>query len=195
MPRLLNRLLALPIDDQNALSAALEVRISVKVAEAVESGAYKQGVETMRADSLVLESREPVFVHDASGAATELRAVVRLDRLSPLTADEALRMQSEALAAGRTARMMANPRSGRAALVSHELLGLRLDAFGLAAAGALHGLCDDPGDALRERRRCALGRQLRPAPRRHPPPHRRAPRRCEPPRRGHARSSGARPEH
>ena len=117
MSRFLNRLLALPIDDQNALFAALEVRIAAKVAEAVEGGVYEQGVETVRADSLTLESREAVFVHDASGAATELCAVVRRDRLNPLTADEALRMQSETLAAGRSARLMANPRSGRAALV------------------------------------------------------------------------------
>ena len=117
MSRFLNRLLALPIDDQNPLFAALEVRIAVKVAAAVEGGVYEQGVETVRADSLVLESREAVFVHDASGAATELCAIVRRDRLHPLAAEEALRMQSEALAAGRHARLMANPRSGRAALV------------------------------------------------------------------------------
>ena len=117
MSRFLNRLLALPIDDQNALFAALELRIAAKVAEAVEGGVYEQGVETVRADSLVLASREAVFVHDASGASTELCAVVRRDRLNPLSADEALRMRSEALAAGRSARLMANPRSGRAALV------------------------------------------------------------------------------
>ena len=46
-------------------------------------------------------------------------------------------------------------RAGPAALASHELLGLlgvRLDALGLAAAGGLRGLFDDPGDALRETR-------------------------------------------
>ncbi len=117
MPRFLNRLLALPIDAQNALFAALEVRIAAKVAEAVEGGVYEQGVESVRADSLTLESREAVFVHAASGAVTELCAIRRRDRLNPLTADEALRMQSDVLAAGRTARLMANPRSGRAALV------------------------------------------------------------------------------
>ena len=44
-------------------------------------------------------------------------------------------------------------RAGPAALASHELLallGLRLDAPALAAAGGLRGLCDDPRDALRE---------------------------------------------
>ena len=117
MARFLNRLLALPIDDQNALFAALEVRIAAKVAEAVEGGVYEQGVETVRADSLVLESREAVFVHAASGAATALCAIRRRDRLKALTADGALRMRSEALAAGRSARLVANPRSGRAALV------------------------------------------------------------------------------
>ena len=117
MPRFLNRLLALPIDAQNALFAALEVRIAAKVAEAVEGGVYEQGVESVRADSLTLESREGVFVHAASGAVTELCAIRRRDRLEPLTADEALRMRDETLAAGRGARLMANPRSGRAALV------------------------------------------------------------------------------
>ena len=117
MSRFLNRLLALPIDDQNALFAALEVRIAAKVAEAVEGGVYEQGVETVRADSLTLESREAVFVHAASGAATALCAIRRRDRLKALTADGALRMHSDALAAGRSARLVANPRSGRAALV------------------------------------------------------------------------------
>ena len=117
MPRFLNRLLALPIDAQNALFAALEVRIAAKVAEAVEGGVYEQGVESVRADSLTLESREAVFVHAASGAVTELCAIRRRDRLDPLTADGALRMRDETLAAGRGARLMASTRSGRAALV------------------------------------------------------------------------------
>ena len=118
MARFLNRLLALPIDDQNALFAALEVRIAAKVAEAVEGGVYEQGVETVRADSLTLESREAVFVHAASGAATALCAIRRRDRLKALTAEGALRMRSEALAAGRSARLVASSRSGRAALVA-----------------------------------------------------------------------------
>ena len=70
-------------------------------------------METVRADSLMLESREAVFVHDASGATTELCAVVRRDRLNPPAAEEALRMHSEARAAGRTTRLMANPRCER----------------------------------------------------------------------------------
>ena len=56
----------------------------------------------------------------------------------------------ESTEAERLDRMM---RAGPAALASHELLGLlgvRVDALGIAAAGGLRGLCDDPGDALRD---------------------------------------------
>ncbi len=58
----------------------------------------------------------------------------------------------EAAEAERLERMA---RGGPGALASHELLallGVRIDAPALAAAGGLRGLCDDPGDALRETR-------------------------------------------
>ena len=56
----------------------------------------------------------------------------------------------ESTEAERLDRMM---RAGPAALASHELLGLlgvRLDAPALEAAGGLRGLCDDPRDALHD---------------------------------------------
>ena len=58
----------------------------------------------------------------------------------------------EAAEAERLERMA---RGGPGALASHELLallGVHIDAPALAAAGGLRGLCDDPGDALRETR-------------------------------------------
>ena len=85
MPKFLNRLLALPIAEQNALFAALEERIAALVAEAMESGSYDRGVETVHADSLVLASRELVFTHEATGAVTELCEIQRRDKLEPLT--------------------------------------------------------------------------------------------------------------
>ena len=117
MPKFLNRLLALPIAEQNALFAALEERIAALVAEAMESGSYDRGVETVHADSLVLASREPVFTHGATGAVTELCEIQRRDKLEPLTADAALSLRGEASSAGRETRLMTNERSGRAALV------------------------------------------------------------------------------
>ena len=84
MPRFLNRLLALPIAEQNELFAELETRIEANIEQAIEAGTHEQGVETIRADSLTVASRETVHVHEASGAATELVEIVRRDRLVPL---------------------------------------------------------------------------------------------------------------
>ena len=52
MPRFLNRLLALPIAEQNQLFAELESRIAANIEQAIEAGSYEVGVETVTADSL-----------------------------------------------------------------------------------------------------------------------------------------------
>ena len=109
MPRFLNRLLALPIAEQNELFAELETRIEANIEQAIEAGTHEQGVETIRADSLTVASREAVHVHEASGAATELVEIIRRDRLVPLTAGDALAL--------RDGRPVVNTRSKRAAVV------------------------------------------------------------------------------
>ena len=109
MPRFLNRLLALPIAEQNELFAELETRIEANIEQAIEAGTHEQGVETIRADSLTVASRETVHVHEASGAATELVEIVRRDRLVPLAAEDALAL--------RDGRPVINARSKRAAVV------------------------------------------------------------------------------
>ena len=116
MPRFLNRLLALPIDEQNALFAELETRIEAAIEQAVEAGTFERGVETIHADGLAVASREPLFEHEGSGAVTELVEIARRDRLEPLTAQAALRQRDLALGHGDAARLMVNARSGRAAL-------------------------------------------------------------------------------
>ena len=65
----------------------------------------------------------------------------------------ALHCEAPAPASTEADRLDRLDRAGPAALASHELLallGLRIDAPALAAAGGLRGLCDDPRDALRE---------------------------------------------
>ncbi len=89
MPRFLNRLLALPIDEQNQLFAELEERIAANIEQAMEAGAYEVGVETVRADSLAIAGREPLYEHPGTGAVTELVEIIRRDRLEPLDADVA----------------------------------------------------------------------------------------------------------
>ena len=87
MPQFLNRLLALPIAEQNQLFAALEARIESNIEQAMESGSFEVGVETVRADSLSVAGRETLYEHPGAGAATDLVEIVRHDRLDPTTAE------------------------------------------------------------------------------------------------------------
>ena len=115
MPQFLNRLLALPIDEQNVLFAALETRIEANIEHAVEAGTFERGVETIAADSLSVADRETVFTHEGSGAETEIVEIARRDKLVPLTADAALAMHAQS--SGTAPRLMVNAQSKRAALV------------------------------------------------------------------------------
>ena len=121
MPKFLNRLLALPIEEQNTLFAELETRIDANIEQAMEAGTFEQGVENIVADSLRIASREELRTHERTGAATELVEIARKDRLEPLTADTAVRLRDQAMAAagkGAPARaaLMVNARSNRAAV-------------------------------------------------------------------------------
>ena len=113
MPRFLNRLLALPIAEQNALFAELETRVESNIEAAVEAGTYEVGVETLQADSLTAAGRETLYTHPGTGAATGLVEILRRDRLVPVTADAAL----EAAAKSGAPALIINARSKRAAVV------------------------------------------------------------------------------
>ncbi len=115
MPQFLNRLLALPIDEQNELFAALETRIEANIAAAMEDGTFNLGVETVIADSLRVADRETVFTHPATHAETEIVEIVRRDRLVPLTAADAL--AQHALTSRTPPELYVNTQSNRAAIL------------------------------------------------------------------------------
>ena len=115
MPQFLNRLLALPIDEQNQLFGALETRIEANIEIAVEAGTFERGVETIVADSLTVANRESVFTHEGSGAETEIVEIARKDRLEPLAADAAIELH--AATSRKPPLLMVNGQSKRAALV------------------------------------------------------------------------------
>ena len=117
MPRFLNRLLALPIAEQNQLFAELEARIASNIEQAIEAGSYEVGVETVTADSLLIAGRETLYEHPGTGAATELVEIVRRDRLVPLTADAALEIGERDPGPHGKPRLAVNARSKRAAVV------------------------------------------------------------------------------
>ena len=117
MPRFLNRLLALPIAEQNQLFAELEERIAANIEQAIEAGSYEVGVETVTADSLTIAGRETLYEHPGTGAATELVEIVRRDKLVPLTAEAALEIGERDPGPDGKPRLAVNARSKRAAVV------------------------------------------------------------------------------
>ena len=117
MPRFLNRLLALPIDEQNQLFAELEERIAANIEQAMEAGAYEVGVETVRADSIAIAGRETLYEHPGTGAVTELVEIVRRDRLEPLDADTGLGIGAREPGPDNKPRLAVNTRSKRAAII------------------------------------------------------------------------------
>ncbi len=117
MPRFLNRLLALPIAEQNELFGELEERIAANIDQAVEAGTFEVGVETVRADSLSVAGRETLHEHPGAGAATELVEIRRRDRLEPTTADAAFALASREPGPDGQPRLAVNARSKRAAAI------------------------------------------------------------------------------
>ena len=107
----LNRLLALTIDLQGILFTAFEQLMNAKIEGAIASGVYDLGLETLRAESLVVTDRRAIHVHPATGAETRLLTIARRDRNRPLSLDEALELLSD-----RHAVLRVNSSSGRAAV-------------------------------------------------------------------------------
>ena len=117
MSRFLNRLLALPIAEQNELFAELEDRIAENIEQAVEAGTFEVGVETVRADSLVLAGRETLYEHPGTGAVTELVEILRRDRLEPTAAETAFAIAEREPGPDGKPRLVVNARSKRAAVL------------------------------------------------------------------------------
>ncbi|MEI2384740.1 strawberry notch family protein [Breoghania sp. JC706] len=101
----LNRLLALPIALQNTVFTAFEELLNARIEAAIAAGIHDVGLETIRAESLIVTDRRTVWQHD-SGAETRLFTVQRKDRNQPLSVDEALTI--------RDGKLLVNERSGRA---------------------------------------------------------------------------------
>ena len=159
MPRFLNRLLALPIAEQNQLFAELESRIAANIEQAIEAGSYEVGVETVIADSLTIAGRETLYEHPGTGAATELVEIVRRDRLVPLTADAALEIGERDPGTGRQAA----PR-GQRPLEARRYHPAGIVAHDRRRRGAGAGAADPPSD--RRDHGAGRARRLQLAPRR-----------------------------
>jgi hypothetical protein len=107
----LNRLLALTIVMQNVLFMAFEDLLAARIESAIAAGVHDIGLETLVADSFVIEASELIHVHAATGAETRLLTIMMRERNQPLTLSDAA-----ALCAEKGGRRLINARSGRAAI-------------------------------------------------------------------------------
>jgi len=116
MNTFLNRMLALRIEDQNALFEAFESLLGGILERAAAAGALDRGLEDIDADDVSLLAEEVVRTDPTTGAETKLVTFAVRTRRELTSADEALKGQDPASLA-----YAINSKSGRAALVVHGL--------------------------------------------------------------------------
>lgn len=106
----LNRVLAMRISQQNAIFGHLEERIEAEIDAAMSAGTYEIGVEQLTAERFDVVSRRTIYSHE-SGAETGLLEIRQVERLNPLTLEDALALANEA-----SGELLVNAQSGRAAV-------------------------------------------------------------------------------
>jgi hypothetical protein len=108
----LNRLLALRIETQNLLFEVFDQLMTAKVEGAIAAGTYDKGLETIAAESIVVNERRTVYTHPVSGAQSHVLTVARKDRIRPLGLVDAL----DIVRAEPQSVLLVNTRSSRAAI-------------------------------------------------------------------------------
>jgi hypothetical protein len=111
--RFLNRILALPIHMQNVLFSAFMAKIADLTERAMAAGTLDIGVETLRADEIILGTPELLRTCPSTGAISELTSVTAKDKATWLTAAQALDLYSDM-------RPMQDRKTGRVALISSK---------------------------------------------------------------------------
>ncbi|MCY4502476.1 MAG: strawberry notch family protein [Alphaproteobacteria bacterium] len=117
MPRFLNRLLALRIDDQNQLFAKLEELIESNIEHAIQAGTYELGVETIRAESVTVLARETLCEHISAGTTTDIVELLLRNPVDYTNADNALDAATRHPADDGLPFLCINKQSGRAAVM------------------------------------------------------------------------------
>jgi hypothetical protein len=107
----LNRLLALTLYLHGVLFEAFEGLLQARIDGAIAAGVHDIGLETLRAESFTVLSRQVIHTHEATGATTSLLAICERQRNRPVTLDEVM-----ARAGQPNVRLLVNERSGRAAV-------------------------------------------------------------------------------
>jgi hypothetical protein len=107
----LNRVLALPIQQQNDLFAEFETRLENKIEEAIAAGTYEVGVETLRAESLTILSTQRIYTHPQTQAQTQCVKIQRKQKTKILSLEDALSIYRS------RGKLVLNERSGKVAVM------------------------------------------------------------------------------
>ena len=108
----LNRMLGLPLRDQELLVGEWQTHLDALREEAIAAGGLSDGTEEIRG-ALSVRSRERLYIDPTSTSEVELVEIRRRDRIRPLPVAEAVRACESSKGA---LRLMINDRSKRAAL-------------------------------------------------------------------------------
>ncbi|MEM9215660.1 MAG: strawberry notch family protein [Cyanobacteria bacterium P01_F01_bin.150] len=109
IPTFLNRLLALPIADQNYLFGYFEQLLDQRVNEAIASGTYEDGVEVLKAQSLKVVGRQVIHTHSLGSETVALE----IERRDPAYWPDSLAIRMRYSSGGQT---WINQKSGGVAL-------------------------------------------------------------------------------
>lgn len=109
----LNRCLALTIDMQNAIFETFEMLLEKIIDDALRAGTLDVGLETLTAERFDVLERRIIHQHAASGATTLSLSISEMTRNKPLP----LETVRAIVASDRSASLLVNAKSGRAALL------------------------------------------------------------------------------
>ncbi len=90
LKQFLNRLLGLPIAQQNRFFEAFELRLENRIEAAIEAGTYERGVEMLTGEFRIL-SQQPLYEHP-NGSQTICYQIERRDPNPRISVDEALEL-------------------------------------------------------------------------------------------------------
>ena len=117
MPRFLNRLLGLPINEQNYLFGELDKLHKGVIEAAIDAGTYESGLQELSGRSFTLANRELLYTHPKTGATTSCSEILVENDVQILTAEQALEMANREQEEGDLAEtLFVNAQSGRAAI-------------------------------------------------------------------------------
>jgi len=119
MSTFLNRLLALPIAQQNLLFTEFDTLHQGLIEEAKEQGVYESGLEVLKGDSFKLLNREVLYTHPTTKSTTFCSEIEVGERIVTLAAMEAMELAADFNSRAREGknRFFINDKSGRAVVV------------------------------------------------------------------------------